>query len=112
MAVVERKTKAGRTVTVQQYTRPGKHIGKRERKGEGTSQAQKEGNIRRAVMKLTWLMNANFSDGDLLVTLDYQKKNRPEDSTRMNKDFTNFYDRLKRALSRAGEPPQKLLVVI
>ena len=69
MAVVERKTKAGRTVTVQQYTRPGKHIGKRERKGEGTSPAQKEGNIRRAVMKLTWLMNANFSDGDLLVTV-------------------------------------------
>ena len=112
MAVVERKTKAGKTLTVQQYVRPGKHKGKRARKGEGTIPAQKEGNIRRAVMKLTWLMNENFSDGDLLVTLDYQKKNRPADSVQMNRDFTNFYDRLKRALRRAGEPPPKYIRVL
>ena len=63
-------------------------------------------------MKLTWLMNANFSDGDLLVTLDYQRKNRPEDSAQMNRDFTNFYDRLKRALRRDGEPPPKYIRVL
>ena len=42
MAVVERKTKAGRTVTVQQYTRPGKHIGK-ERTERGRDQPSSEG---------------------------------------------------------------------
>ena len=91
MAVMERKTRAGRTITTQQYTKPAEHKGKRERKNGGTSEAQKAGNMRRAVMMLTWLMNANFQDGDLLVTLDYKRERRPEDSIRMNKDFTNFY---------------------
>ncbi len=112
MATIERKTKAGRTITVQQYKKPGKHKGKRERKTGGTSKAQKEGNIRRAIMNLTWLMNENFSDGDLLVTLDYKKENRPGDSAQMNKDFRNFYDRLKRALERAGEPPPRYIRVL
>ena len=45
MAVMERKTRAGRTITYQQYARPAKHTGKRERRGEGTSEAQKAGNM-------------------------------------------------------------------
>lgn len=112
MAVMERKTRAGRTITIQQYAKPAEHKGKRERKNGGTSEAQKAGNMRRAVMMLTWLMNANFQDGDLLVTLDYKKERRPEDSIRMNKDFTNFYNRLKRKLKKAGLPPPRYIRVV
>lgn len=103
--VVEKRTRAGRTITVQQYRKPGRHKGKRE-KGEGiTTQAQKAGNMRRAVLQLTWLMNTNFQDGDYLVTLDYKKEARPRDRERMNKDFTNFWDRLNRRRKKLGLPP-------
>lgn len=68
--------------------------------------------MRRAVLQLTWLMNANFQDGDYLVTLDYQKAERPKDRERMNKDFTNFWDRLNRRLNKLGLPPAKYIRVM
>lgn len=110
--VTERRTKAGTTIGVCQYRKAGNHKGKREKKGNETSQAQKEGNLRRATMNLTWLLNTNFRDGDILVTLDYKKENSPKDSERMNKDFTNFYDRLKRRMKKAGKAPPKYIRVV
>lgn len=102
MAVVEKRIKAGRTVTVLQGQRRTGRKGPREKKKNGTTPAQKEGNLRRATQMLGWLMAENFKDGDLLVTLDYKKENRPEGSDRMQKDFKNFYDRLKRRLKSWG----------
>lgn len=61
---------------------------------------------------LGWIMAENFKDGDLLVTLDYKKENRPEGSDRMQKDFKNFYDRLKRRLKKLGLPPPKYIRVM
>lgn len=112
MAINEKRTKAGRTVTVQQYRKAGNHKGKRAKKGTGTTPAQKEGNFRRAVMMLTWLMNANYQDGDLLVTLDYKREYRPQDSAQMNRDFNNFFARLKRAMAKSGLAPPKYIRVL
>ena len=111
MAVVEKRVKAGRTVTVLQGQRRTGRKGPREKRENGTTPAQKEGNLRRATQMLGWLMAENFKDGDLLVTLDY-KENRPEGSDRMQKDFKNFYDRLKRRLKKAGLPPPKYIRVM
>ena len=112
MAVVEKRIKAGRTVTVLQGQRRTGRKGPREKKKNGTTPAQKEGNLRRATQMLGWLMAENFKDGDLLVTLDYKKENRPEGSDRMQKDFKNFYDRLKRRLKKLGMPPPKYIRVM
>lgn len=110
--VKEIRVKAGRTVTVLQNQKTGNHKAQR---GEGTgetSAAQKEGNLRRATRMLTWLLNENFRDGDLLVTLDYKKELRPKDSGRMHKDFKNFYDRMNRRLKKMGLSPPKYIRVI
>lgn len=112
MAIAERKTKAGRTVTVTQHRRTGNHKNPRGARCKITTEAQKMGNLRRSTMMLTWLLNENFHDGDLLITLDYKKELRPKDSERMQKDFRNFYDRLKRRLKRAGLPPPKNIRVM
>ena len=112
MAVAEKRVKAGRTVTVLQGQRRTGRKGPREKKENGTTPAQKEGNLRRATQMLGWLMAENFKDGDLLVTLDYKKENRPEGSDRMQKDFKNFYDRLKRRLKKLGLPPPKYIRVM
>lgn len=112
MAVVEKRIKAGRTVTVLQGQRRTGRKGPREKRKNGTTPAQKEGNLRRATQMLGWLMAENFKDGDLLVTLDYKKENRPEGSDRMQKDFKNFYDRLKRRLKKLGMPPPKYIRVM
>lgn len=74
MAVVEKRIKAGRTVTVLQGQRRTGRKGPREKRKNGTTPAQKEGNLRRATQMLGWLMAENFKDGDLLVTLDYKKR--------------------------------------
>ena len=71
MAVVEKRVKAGRTVTVLQGQRRTGRKGPREKKENGTTPAQKEGNLRRATQKLERLMAENLKDGDLLVKLDY-----------------------------------------
>lgn len=112
MAVREIRVRAGRTVTVLQGEKTGDHKAPREKKTEGTSEAQKEGNLRRATQMLTWLLNENFRDGDLLVTLDYKKELRPKDSDRMHKDFKNFYDRMNRRLKKMGLPHPKYIRVI
>lgn len=112
MSVIEKRVKAGRTVTVLQSRKAGNHTAPRADKSGVTSLAQKEGNHRRAVNMLTWLMNTNFQDGDLLVTLDYKRELRPKDSERTHKDFKNFYERLKRNLKKKGVPPPKYIRVI
>lgn len=110
--VAERVVKAGNTNTIIQgrLTQNGKKQ-RANRDGE-TTLAQKEGNLRRATMRLTWLMNENFRDGDYLVTLDYRKECRPEDAERTHKDFKNFFDRVKRRLKREGIEIPKYIRVI
>lgn len=110
--MLEKRTKAGNTYTIQRYRRVGEHKGKRRKRINGTTLAQKEGNLRRATLQLMWLMNENFRDGDLLVTLDYTKRLRPDSSSRMHKDFRNFFDRIKRRCRKAGKPVPKLIRVV
>ena len=59
MAVVEKRIKAGRTVTVLQG-RAGRGGKGRGEKKERTTPAQKEGNLRRATQMLGWLMAEKF----------------------------------------------------
>lgn len=112
MAVTEKVVKAGKTRMVTQSRKTGNHSGPREKRGNETSEAQKEGNFRRAVQNLTALMNTNFEDGDLLITADYRKGLRPADSGRMHKDFDNLLSRMKRKLKKLGLPPPKYIRVV
>ncbi len=77
-----------------------------------TSEAQRQGNLRRSTVMLTLAMNENFRDGDLMVTLDYRRESRPEDSLRMHRDFRNFWDKVKRRMKKLGLPPPKCIRVV
>lgn len=92
--------RAGNTKTFRAYkTRP-KIRGKRSPKTEPTPEAQKKNNLARATWTLTWLLNENFRDGDLLVTLKYKKGEAPEEYETMNRDARNFLDKLNRRYKR------------
>lgn len=91
---------------------PGKAKGeKRGKKIKETSPAQKKGNLRRLADKLTWIMNANFVDGDFMVTLDYRKDARPGNRMQLKKDARNFLDKLRRKLKKQGKELQYIHVM-
>lgn len=88
--------RAGNTKTFRAYRARPKNKGKRSPKTDPTPEAQKKNNLARATWTLTWLLNENFCDGDLLITLKYQKGKAPEDSEQMNRDARNFLDKINR----------------
>ena len=95
---------AGDTYEVRKYFTYQCHSpgGQRGKKENPTPERIKRANNRKAETKLRRLMNHNFSDGDYLVRLDFSKDNRPEGSTDMQKEMTNFIRRIKRRYVQAG----------
>lgn len=92
----EKVINTGQTKTYIRYPDPGGNKGgSRTKRENGTTEAQKKGNLRRATMWLTWLLNENFQDGDTFLTLKYKKGEKP-DYDRMKKDARNFLDKLNR----------------
>ena len=74
----------------------------RERKG--TTDAQRRLNARKAEEKLVQLINANFASGDMLPTLTYAPRLRPQSLKDAQKDVRNFLSRLKRICRKRGLP--------
>lgn len=69
---------------------------RRGRRVNRTNQSQIQINLRRAAKELRRLMNANFTDDDYLVTLDYRVDDRPLNSAGMQNDMKLFLQRLRR----------------
>lgn len=67
---------AGKTIEINKYYTFRNHSKgeKRAAREHPSSEAQKRINQRKAVKELRRLMNCNFSDGDLLVRLDFYKR--------------------------------------
>lgn len=104
-------TKAGDLLYVKSYpiwdtaadrSARGKLDKAREKKG--TTDAQRRLNARKAEEKLVLLINANFTAGDLLPTLTYSPRKRPENLQAAQKDVKNFLARLRRACRKRGIP--------
>ena len=74
------------------------------REKKGTTDAQKRLNARKAEEKLVLLINDNFTAGDLLPTLTYSPRKRPESLYAAQRDVKNFLARLRRACRKRGIP--------
>lgn len=79
----------------------------------GTSrEAQKNLNDKNARKKISRLVNTNFTQEDLMITLTY-KNNYLPDEEEAKRDIQNYINRLKRKRKREGiEEPLKYLYVI
>lgn len=60
-------------------------------------------NHRESLLKLEQIINANFGDGDMFLTLTYSDETQPSDDRQCKKDISLFLIRLKRYMSKKGE---------
>lgn len=82
---------------------PGKTKGEqRGERVEASPETQRKINQRLAAKHLRWLLNANFRDGDYLLTFSYRMQDRPTDSKDMGRDIRRTIRRLRKMLARHG----------
>lgn len=74
----------------------------RKAKYRPTSDQQERINRRNAKLKLTRLLNANFTAADILVHLTYRQECLPGNDEETVKTMRNFFRRLKRRMKAAG----------
>ncbi len=86
--------------------------GKRSRQCRPSSEIQKKLNQKYREEKITYLMNENFSQGDLEVGLGYSDEYLPQDYSGVQKDVRNFVRRLKRYRDNNELEELKYLYVI
>lgn len=88
--------------TIKSYT---KFKGGNQRRGarkQKTPEQMEKQNYRNAVKKLTRLLNCNFHDGDLWVTLTYKKDKRPLPKE-AKKQIRNFIKRIRCGFKKKRE---------
>ena len=97
---------AGKITEVSKYHSarfPGRVKGEqRGKRVEASQETQRRINQRLAAKRLRWLLNANFQDGDYLLTFTYRPEERPSDSKEMGKDISRSIRKLRRFFDRHG----------
>lgn len=106
----EKKYYSGDYLEIDIYPVFGK-AGQRRKRYKPTSECQKRLNKKNAEMKLTRLMNANFTEDDLRFDLTYSPDKLPEDDDAAIKELRNFLRRLKRFRKKAGLSALKYIAV-
>lgn len=76
--------------------------GKRRGPFRETCEVQARNNERRSLENHRWIIHENFTRKDLLLTLTYDEKNKPETKERFDRDIRNFICRVKRLYKRNG----------
>lgn len=74
--------------------------------------AQQNLNKKNSQRYLRLLINGNFQEGDLFLTLTYKNKFLPKTPQEAKKEFNNFIRRLKTRLAKQGKADQLKYVVI
>lgn len=105
MSYVRRTVRAGEGTYIKEY-----YTGRHHPKGETrtklhrtSSASVQDANRRKALDRLTWLLNENFVIGDYFVTLTYGKgKNKAVTWEQMQQDWSVFLRRLRYAYAKAG----------
>ena len=85
--------------------------GQRRSKYKPTSECQKRLNRKNAEMKLTRLLNANFTETDYKIDLTYREDKLPVDDDAALRELRNFLRRLKRFRIKEGLSPLKYVAV-
>lgn len=82
----------------------------RRRKRQITREAQKRANDERSRLHLIQLVETNFSERDIAITLSYAGE--APDPERVDKDIRNFIARVKRARERRRLPELKFIYAV
>ena len=82
----------------------------RKAKHQITSQAQQKANDERSRIRLIQLVEANFTEADVAISLSYEGV--PPTPERVDKDVRNFLDRVKRRRIREELPELKYIYAI
>ena len=91
---------AGKSIITEIKVTSGDHKGKRGPKRNITTEMVQKNNDRLAVLNLTKILNANFGDGDMHITLTYQDV---PDLAAAKRDRKNFIERLKYHMKKQGK---------
>ncbi len=106
MPYVKKTCRAGKTKHVSlyySYRWHNKKEGKREKKQNPTSEAQKKVNLRQAEEKLTRKMDANFCGDDYYITLDYKPEERPADRKELSAHMQRYLRSMRKLYRKAGK---------
>ena len=92
MPYIEKIVIAGRTIEIQRYYSHRIHPKgcKRQKKQKKTTESQKRINVRKAIDKLRWLLNENFTGGDMHIRLSYA--GTKPDYDQMKEDKAKFLE--------------------
>ena len=95
MPYIEKIVTAGRTIEIQRYYSHRIHPKgcKRQEKQKKTTESQKKINVRKAIDKLRWLLNENFTGGDMHIRLSYA--GTKPDYDQMKEDKAKFLRKLR-----------------
>ena len=85
---------------------------KRSKKVKASSKKQKNLNDKNAKKQIIRLIHSNFTEGDLMITLSYDDKNRPDSEEQAKKDIDNYIRRLKRFRKKNNMEEMKYIAVI
>lgn len=107
----EKQIISGRVVeVVKSYTKGMVKNAMRNPKRKKTPEQMQEENQRNAEKRLTRLLNCNFKDGDLWVTLTYRRNNRPTPEA-AQKIISNFIRRMRYRFNTKSEEEIKYIAV-
>jgi hypothetical protein len=104
--------KSGPMLEVECYPIWDKEVGKKaERRLERDKGKYTRENRKRAHKMLTRLINANFDERDLYITLTYEDKKQPQTLEAARRDIKNYISRVRRYRKRMGIDDLKYIYV-
>jgi len=103
--------KAGKMIEKEIYPIWNTKNAQRKAKEQATRPAQQRVNERNSIKQLVRLVNTNFTERDIWLTLTYPPGSSPDSRDRAVKDVENYIRRLRRAAEKAGYAPLKYIVV-
>ena len=92
------------------YGRTMRGVLRKARTGNGTRDAQKTVNERRSRLHLIQLVEANFTDEDLAIGLDYAGQVPTPD--KVDRDLKTFFEKVRRRRRKYGLPELKYICAI
>ncbi len=107
-----KKIYSGKYLEVEMYPTFTGLKSKRSEKIKSSSTKQKNLNDKNAKKRIIRLINNNFDEGDLMITLSYKDKNRPDTEEQAKKDIDNYLRRIKRYRIKNNLPELKYIAVI
>ena len=107
----EKIYRCGDYIDVQVFPVFAKGNTRRKKRAKPTSEMQARLNQRNAERALIRLLNANFTEQDISVTLTFRDEHLPETYEEAEKRAKNFLRRVKRLRARRGLPELKYIII-